>query len=401
MEKVFILGAKRTAIGSFNGSLKEFSASDLSAFTIKESIKQSKVSIKDVNEVILGNVINAGQGMGPGRQASIKAGLSYSIPAYTINMICGSGMKSVTDAVSHIKSGESELIIASGSESMSNIPLIIPSKVRTGSKIGGFPVQDLLLTDGLTDGIDNYHMGVTTENINSLMNITREDQDDFALQSQIKAQNAIKNKLFKEEIIPIKLNNGFMFNVDEYPKNTSIEKLSKLNPAFKENGSVTAGNSSGLNDGGSSIVLSSERYMKKNNLVPLCEVIAYKQVGVDPKIMGLGPIDAILGALKNAGLSINDIDRFEINEAFAGQSLGVINGLTDNTSIDKSELIKKINTNGGAIALGHPLGSSGNRIIVSLIYELKRNHLKYGLAALCIGGGMGISIIIKNIELDK
>lgn len=398
---VYIVGAKRTAIGSFLGSLKDVTAPELGSLVIKAALAEAKVAEAAVDEVILGNVLSSGQKQGVARQAAIKAGLPVEVPAYAINMVCGSGMKAVMNGFTQIASGMTNVVVAGGVESMSQAPFLVSSKIRQGQKMGDLTMTDTILHDALLDSFDGKHMGITAENIAEKYKISREDQDQFAYHSQEKAIAAVDNGSFKAEIVPVevKTRQGIhTVETDEYPnRRTDETKLAKLRPAFKPDGTVSAGNSSGLNDGASATVLVSESYLKENQLTPLVEVIAIGQGGVAPELMGLGPTPAIKSALKQGGLTLADMDVIELNEAFAAQSLGVLRELSEAYNVTEESLKGKTNLNGGAIALGHPLGASGNRIIVSLIHLMKKNKLKYGLASLCIGGGMGVAVILKNI----
>ena len=402
MEKVYIVAAKRTAIGSFGGALKNTDAGNLAAVAIKAALEQSQINNEFIDEVIVGNVIGAGQGMSVGRQAAMFAGIPETTPAYTLNMVCGSGMKTVMDAISHIRSGDGDIIVAAGVEVMSQIPFIVPSQIRDGHKMGNMALTDLLINDGLTDVFNQYHMGVTAENVAKQVGITREQQDQYALASQMKAVAAIEGGNFKAEIAPVEVKvrrETLVFDTDEYPKaNATLESLQKLRPAFDKEGSVTAGNASGLNDGASAVILASESAVKQHNLKPLAEVVSYAQAGLDPKIMGLGPVPAVTKALTKAELATDDIDCYELNEAFAAQALGVIHRLAEEHNVPVNSILDKANPNGGAIALGHPLGASGNRILVSLIHELNRSNGQYGVASLCVGGGMGTAVIVKSIK---
>ncbi|UXI03799.1 acetyl-CoA C-acetyltransferase [Photobacterium sp. TY1-4] len=403
MTKVYIVAAKRTPLGSFNGSLKTVPAPRLAAVAIQAALEQASVDPGLLDEVILGNVVSAAQGMGPGRQAALYAGIPQEVPAYTLNMVCGSGMKTVMDAAAHIKAGDADLVVAAGAENMSQIPFCVPASIRDGQKMGGLELADLLINDGLTDVFNNYHMGVTAENVVAKVGLTREQQDNFALASQQKAVAAIEQGKFAEEIVPVEVTvrrKTAVVDTDEYPKaDASIEGLASLRPAFKkEGGSVTAGNASGINDGASAIIVASETAVQKYGLTPLAEIESYAQAGVAPEVMGLGPVPAVTKALDKAGLSIGDIGLFEFNEAFAGQALGVLHELAGELDTQVEDLAERSNVNGGAIALGHPLGASGNRIIVSLLHEMRRRGTKYGLATLCVGGGMGTAIVLKNVE---
>lgn len=401
MKKVYIVGAKRTALGAFGGSLMNIPATELAATAIRAAIKQSKVDSVNIDEVIVGNVLSAGQGMGPGRQAAVKAGIPYEVPALTINMICGSGMKAVIDGVLKIRSGEMNLIVAAGMENMSQAPYLSDSRVRFGLKMGHQQMHDSLIFDGLTDAFHHYHMGVTAENIAKKFNISREEQDNFALKSQENALKAVESGRFDDEIarIIVQTRKGQTeFSRDEYPrKGASLEQLAALKPAFDKSGTVTAGNASGINDGGVALVLASQDAVDKWGLVPLAEVISCGQGGVDASLMGLGPVPAIRDALHKAKLALQDIELLEINEAFAAQAIGVLRSLSQEHGVSEGWFEGKTNVNGGAIALGHPLGASGGRIIVSLLYEMMKQNKKTGLASLCIGGGMGTAVVLRIV----
>ena len=402
MNKVYVVAAKRTAIGSFLGSLSKVSPSNLAASVIKNIISQVNIDPKDIDEVIIGNVLSAGHSQGIGRQCSINGGIPNSVPAYSLNIICGSGMKSVMNAYNNIKSGEANLILAGGTESMSQAPFLVSANGRNGMKMGETSLKDHMILDALTDAFSGVHMGITAENIAEKHNISREEQDAFAYNSQIKAIKAIDTNRFFDEIVPIEIFNkkgNIIVNCDEYPnRKTTPEKLASLKPAFKKGGSVTAGNSSGINDGASVLLLASEKAIREHNLEPIAELIAIGQGGVDPLFMGLGPVPAIGNALEKANIPLKDIDLLELNEAFAAQALGVMKELSSIHNVDTEWFSDKTNVNGGAIALGHPVGASGNRIIVSLLHEMKKRDSNYGLASLCIGGGMGTAIVFKNIK---
>lgn len=404
MNKVYITAARRTAVGSFLGTLKDVPASVLATAVIEAVIKDSKIEPTKIDEVVFGNVLSAGTKQGMTRQAAVNAGIPQTIPAYGVDMLCGSGMKSVINSYLHIKSGLHHAIIAGGAESMSRAPYLVDAKIRSGNKMGNMEMVDHMMVDGLTDAFEGYHMGITAENIAEKYGITREQQDAFAIKSQEKAIAADDRGDFEDEIvgIDVKVRRDMIhFNKDEYiNRKTSLEKLSTLRPAFKKDGSVTAGSSSGINDAASATVVVSDTFVKDNNLEPLVEIIGVGQAGVDPAIMGLGPTPAIKNALNQAGLTLQDMDVVELNEAFAAQSLGVIHELVEAYSIDKDALMAKTNINGGAIAIGHPIGASGNRIIVTLIHIMKKQNLKYGLASLCIGGGMGTAIVLKNTDFE-
>lgn len=401
MKKVFIVAAKRTAVGSFLGTLKGVHPADLGAPLIQDILSTTKLSGKEIDEVIVGNILSAGLGQGVGRQIAVKGGIDISIPAYSLNMLCGSGMKAVINAYTSIGAGVHDLIFAGGVESMSKAPFLLTDGVRGGFKMGDLVSKDHMLTDALTDAFNNVHMGITAENIAEKHHLTREEQDAFAISSQQKAIAAVDAGRFADEIVPLKVKVGkdeVIFDKDEYPnRSTSLEKLAKLRPAFKKDGTVTAGNASGLNDGASMILLASEEAVKKYHLTPIAEIIAVGQAGVDPLYMGLGPVPSISKALKNAKLTLKDIELLELNEAFAAQSLGVLKELSAEHGQSVEEILSRTNVNGGAIALGHAVGNSGSRIIVTLVHELQKRKLNLGLASLCIGGGMGTAVIIKRI----
>lgn len=400
-EPVYIVAAKRTPIGSFCGALRTIPAAELAGIAIKGALEQAGLAPEHVNEVIVGNVISAGQGMGVGRQASLAAGIPVGVPAYSLNMVCGSGMKTLMDACAHIKAGDADVVVAAGCENMSQIPFIAKGDLRNGHKMGDMALSDLLINDGLTDVFNKYHMGVTAENVVEQEKITREEQDALAVASQSKAVAAIEAGHFKNEIVAVEVKSRretITVDTDEYPKdNASLEGLARLRPAFKADGSVTAGNASGINDGGSAIIVASKSAVEKYGLTPLAEVVGYGQGGIDPSIMGLGPVPAIKQALTRANLSLAQMERLELNEAFAGQALGVVRQLSNQHDIAEQDLLEKTNVNGGAIALGHPLGASGNRILVTLLYELQRSQTELGLASLCVGGGMGTAVILKRV----
>lgn len=401
MSKVYIVDAKRSPIGKFLGSLSTVSPAELAGQVMKSVIEENKIDISKIDEVILGNVLSAGQGQGIARQAAIYAGVPNEVPAYSLNIICGSGMKSVMTAYSQIKGEMADLIVAGGVEVMSQAPYVTDSNARTGNKMGGMNLKDSLILDGLTDAFNNYHMGITAENIAEKHNISREEQDAFAIKSQIRAIKAVDEGRFKDEIVPIEVKTRkdvTIFDTDEYPnRTTSLEKLSTLIPAFKKDGSVTAGNASGINDGASIIIVASEKAVKEYGLNPIAEIVSVGQGGVDPAVMGLGPVPAIKNALDRANIKLEEIDLLELNEAFAVQSLGVIKELKENHNVTDEWFDERTNVNGGAIAIGHPLGASGARIITTLIHEMKKRKLEKGLASLCIGGGMGTCVIVKSV----
>ena len=398
MRKAYIVAAKRSAIGTFMGSLTDVDVADMGATVLKETIKQANIDPANLDEVIIGNVIAAGLGQNIARNVAFKAGIPVEVCAQSINMLCGSGLKAVMEATLRIQANFGDLYVAGGVESMTRAPFLLSYKNRKGVKSGDMTVVDSMLHDGLTDAMYGIHMGVTADNIAKKYNISREAQDEFALASQQKALAAIESGRFKDEIVPITYSTRkgeVVFDTDEHPRQTSMEKLAKLRPAFTKDGTVTAGNASGINDGASFTIIASEDAVKKYNLKPICEVVGFGQGGVDPRVMGLGPTPAILNAWKYADLKIEDMELVELNEAFAAQSLGVIHELEEATGMDREEFLKKTNVNGGAIALGHPVGASGNRILVTLIHEMQKRNLTTGLASLCIGGGQGAAVIIK------
>ena len=387
---IVITSAFRTAIGSFGGALAHQAASQLGSLVIKRCLEHSELKSEEVDMVYMGQVLTTGAGQNPARQAAIHAGISKEKTATTINQVCGSGLASVALAYNSIKCEDGTIMIAGGQESMSNSPHYI--HVRDGIKMGDKKIKDSMVMDGLWDIYNQYHMGITAENVAEQFNISRKQQDEFAALSQKKTHNAIVANKFKDEIVPVILKvkkQETVFEQDEHPKTGStVEKLGTLRPAFKENGSVTAGNASGLNDGAAAVVLMTEETAKKKNLKPLARIVSWAQCGVDPSIMGTGPIPASNLALKKAGWSKDDLDLIETNEAFAAQAIAVNNEL----GFD----LEKVNVNGGAIALGHPIGASGARILVTLIHEMQKRKAKKGLATLCIGGGMGIAMCIEN-----
>ena len=387
IENIVITSAVRTPIGTFRGSLKEMQASELGALVIKAAIEKSNLKSNDVDELIMGQVLTAAAGQNPARQAAIQAGITVEKTAYTINQVCGSGLRAVAAGYQSIALNDSKIIIAGGQESMTNSPHAI--HYRNNNKLDESKLIDTMIKDGLWDAFNGYHMGVTAENVASKWKITREEQDNFSLSSQIKAEEAQKAGKFKNEIIPIVRDSKNQIEIDEHLRSDiTIERLSKLKPSFKSNGTVTPGNASGINDGAAAIVLMTYNEAKKRNLKPLAKIVSWSTCGVDPSLMGSGPIPASKKALKNAGWKISDLDLIESNEAFAAQSLAVIKEL--------GMPIEKVNVNGGAIALGHPIGASGARILVTLIHEMEKRKAKKGLATLCIGGGMGIAMCIEK-----
>lgn len=399
--KVYIVAAKRTAIGKFGGALANMHPADMAAEVIKKIIDETHIDPAKIDEVIVGNILSAGQKQGIARQAAIKAGIPQEVPAWGLNMICGSGMKTIITAFNNIRAGEAELILAGGTENMSSSCYVLPASIRNGVKMGDFKAVDTMILDGLTDAFSGQHMGITAENIAEKLNINRQQQDEFAYNSQKKAATAIDNGKFAQEIVPIVFTTKketVTFDTDEFVnRTTNPEKLGGLRAAFKGDGTVTAGNASGINDGASFVLVASENAVKEFNLTPLVEIVAVGQGGVDPNVMGLGPVPAIRKALKKANLSLRDINILELNEAFAAQSIGVIKELSQEHNLPEQWFEENCNVNGGAIALGHPIGASGNRITVSLIHEMKRTNKQLGLASLCIGGGMGTAVILKNV----
>lgn len=398
-QKAYIVGAKRTAIGKFMGSLTNVSCAEMGATVVKAALEQANVKPEQVNEVIMGNVISAGLGQNIARHISLDAGIPNSVPAHSLNMVCGSGLEAVIEADIRVRAGWGDIFVAGGVENMSAAPYLVNGKNRVGTKMGDQVMVDSMIHDALTDAMHNVHMGVTAENIANKYNITREMQDEFALASQTKAIQAIADGKFKDEIVPIEIKQRkgvVVFDTDEGPRQTNLELLAKLKPAFIKDGTVTAGNASGINDGASVCIVASEKAVAENNLKPLAEIVACGQGGVDPLTMGLGPTPAILNALKNANMTLDQMDLLELNEAFASQSLGVVHELVEATGIDRQALLDVTNVNGGAIALGHPVGASGNRILVTLLYEMAKRNATYGLASLCIGGGMGVAVIVKR-----
>ena len=387
-DDVIITSAFRTAIGSFNGSLSSKTAPELGSTVIKKCIENSELEKEEVDMVYMGQVLSAGVGQNPARQASIYAGLPNTTTNTTINQVCGSGLASVALAYNSIRCGDGSMIIAGGQESMSNAPHYI--KLRKGEKVNEDKIKDTMIIDGLWDVYNEYHMGMTAENVAKKFNIKRQDQDKFALNSQKKAIKATKEKKFINEIVPVEINNNIYFKQDEHPReNTSIEKLSELKTVFKKDGTVTPGNSSGINDGAAAVCLMAFENVKKKKIKPLAKIVSWAQCGVDPSIMGTGPIPASRLALKKAGWNIKELELIESNEAFAAQSIAVNKELGWETN--------NLNVNGGAIALGHPIGASGARILVTLIHEMQKRKVKKGLATLCVGGGMGIAMCIENI----
>ena len=395
MREVVIVSAVRTAVGSFGGSLASLSAQQLGAIVIKEAVQRANLKPEQVGEVIMGNVLQAGLGQNPARQAAIGAGLPIDVPSFTVNKVCGSGLKCVELAAQAIKAGDEDIIVAGGMESMSNAPYVTSNKARWGLRMGDSKLTDEMIKDGLWDAFNNYHMGITAENIAEEFNVTREEQDEVSLRSQERACASNKDGSFKEEIVPINIKlkkKEFVFDTDEFPREgSSKEGLAKLKPAFKKDGgTVTAGNASGINDGAAAMVIMSADKAKELGLKPLAKIVSYASAGVDPKIMGTGPIPSSRKALKKANLTVKDMDLVEANEAFAAQFVECGREL----GFDPA----KTNIHGGAIAIGHPIGASGARILVTLLYALKHEKKTYGLATLCIGGGQGTATVVENLD---
>ncbi len=390
LNDVVITSALRTPIGTYKGSLKSLTADKLGATSIKKAFHKSKLKAEDIDEVIMGQVLTSASGQNPARQAAIHAGIPVSKPAHIVNQVCGSGLRSVVSAYQSIRLGENKIIVAGGQENMSRAPHAI--FYREDKKLSEDKLIDTMINDGLIDSFNNYHMGVTAENVAEKYKISRDDQDMFALKSQEKAQKAISENKFQDEIIKLQIKEGqknFIFEKDEHPRNNlSLEDLKKLKTVFKDSGTVTAGNSSGLNDGAAAVVLMSRKEAESRSIQSLVKIVSWATCGVEPSLMGLGPIPAVNMALKKADWKINDVDLFEINEAFAAQSIAVVKDLKIPKEI--------VNVNGGAIALGHPIGASGTRILVTLIHEMIRQNKSKGCATLCIGGGMGIAVCVEK-----
>jgi acetyl-CoA C-acetyltransferase len=388
-----ILSACRTPIGSFGGVFKEVSAVDLAAVVIREAIARANVKPMEVADVIMGCVLQAGAGMNVARQALLKAGLPIEVPGETVNRVCGSGLQAVVHGVEAIQVGYVDTIVAGGTESMSNAPYLLPG-ARSGYRLGNAEVVDSLLSEGLMCSIDSCHMGITAEEIATRYAVSRAEQDSFAVESQARAAAAIADGSFKAEIVPVPVpqrkGNPVLVDTDEYPRpGTNAAALAALKPAFRKDGSVTAGNASGINDGAAALVVTSAAKARQTGTPPLARILSYASAGVDPKIMGMGPVPAVRAALERAGIAIGEVDLFELNEAFAVQSLAVSREL----GLDPA----KVNIHGGAVALGHPIGASGARILTTLIYALKARRLRYGVASLCIGGGMGIAVVVDAL----
>ena len=390
MKDIFIASAKRTPIGKFLGSLSSMSAPEIGKCSVEAVIKDSKLDKEQIDEIIMGQVLSGGSGQNPARQTSCLAGLPFEKSALTINQVCGSGLRAVALGCQSIQSGNSEIVIAGGQESMSNAHHTI--KLRSGTKMGDDKLKDSMIVDGLWCAMNNYHMGITAENIAEKWSLSKEDQDKFATESQNKAENAQKNEKFIDEIVSVKIvdkKQETYFREDEFPRHGStLDKIGALKPVFKKDGTVSAGNASGLNDGSAAVSLMDSENLSKLNIEPIARIVSYASVGVDPSIMGIGPVNATKKALKIANWKLDELDLIEANEAFAAQSLAV--------SKEIGWDMNKVNVNGGAIALGHPIGASGARILVTLVHELKKRNLKKGIATLCIGGGQGIAMCIER-----
>ncbi|HHY13708.1 MAG TPA: acetyl-CoA C-acetyltransferase [Thermoanaerobacterales bacterium] len=392
MKKVVIASAVRTAIGTFGGTLKDVPAVELGAIAIKEALNRAKVEPEAVDEVFMGCVLQAAHGQNLSRQSAIKAGIPVEVPTMTINKVCGSGLRAVSLGYQTIMTGDNDIVVAGGAENMTMAPYYL-TKARYGYRMGNGQIIDGMVHDGLWDIFNNYHMGITAENLADQYNLSREEQDEFAARSQQLAQKAIESGRFKDEIVPVEVprrrKDPLIFDTDEHPRfGTTVDSLAKLRPAFKRDGSVTAGNASGINDSGAAIVLMTEEKAKELGVEPLATIVGWGSGGVDPSVMGLGPVPATRKALERTGLTIEDMDLIEANEAFAAQSLAVAKDLEFNMDV--------VNVNGGAIALGHPIGASGTRILVTLLYEMQKRDVEHGLATLCIGGGMGTAVIVKR-----
>ncbi len=392
MSKAVIVSGARTAIGSFGGALTDVPATELGRVAIESALERAGIDRADIEEVIMGNVLQAALGMNPARQSAIAAGIPDIVPSFTVNKVCGSGLKAVVLAAQAIAAGDADLIVAGGMESMSRAPYLL-KKARWGYRLGSDEIVDSMLSEGLTCAMAGCHMGVTAENVAAESRVGREEQDEFSAESQRRAAAAVSAGFFDEEITPVmvaqKKGEAVAFKVDEYVRaGTTAETLARLKPAFQKAGTVTAGNASGINDGAAAVVVASEDRARLMELAPMAQIVSYASAGVDPRFMGMGPVPAIERALEKAGLDLRDIDLFELNEAFAAQSLAVLKKL----GLDAS----RVNVNGGAIALGHPIGASGARVLVTLLYEMRRRDLRRGLAALCIGGGQGIAMIVER-----
>ncbi len=391
--EVVLVGACRTPVGTFNGTLQDEPAVNLGSLVMKETLQRAGITGDQVDEVIFGCVLQAAQGQNAARQSLIKAGIPQEVPALTINKVCGSGLRAVSMAAGLVKAGDADIILAGGMENMSAAPYAL-EKARRGYRMNNGILVDVMIKDGLWDAFNGYHMGITAENINEQYGITREEQDEFGFRSQERTAAAIESGRFRDEIVPVVIKGrkgDIVFDTDEHPKKTSLEKMAALKPAFKKDGSVTAANASGINDGAGAVIVMSKEKADELGIKPMARVVSYASGGVDPKVMGLGPIPASCKALEKAGLTVDDIDLIEANEAFAAQSIAVARDM------GWADHMEKVNVNGGAIAIGHPIGASGTRILVTLLYEMQKRQSRYGLATLCIGGGMGTTLIVERM----
>ncbi len=391
--EIVLAAACRTAVGTFNGTFKDTPPVELGKVVMEETLKRAGIKGEDLDEVIFGCVLQAAQGQNVTRQAMIKAGIPQEVTAFTINKVCGSGLRSVSLAAQIIKAGDADVILAGGMENMSYAPFAL-EKARYGYRMNNGVLVDVMIKDGLWEAFNNYHMGITAENVNELYGITREEQDEFGFRSQERAAAAISSGRFKDEIVPVVLKGkkgDIVFDTDEHPRQTTLEKMAGLKPAFKKDGSVTAGNASGINDSAGAVLVLSREKAEQLGVKPMARVVSYASGGVDPKIMGVGPVPATKKALEKAGLTVDDLDLIEATEAFAAQSIAVARELGWADKMDK------VNVNGGAIAIGHPIGASGTRILVTLLHEMQKRESRYGLATLCIGGGMGTALIVERI----
>jgi len=389
-----LVGACRTPVGTFGGSLQNEPVVQLGRIVMEETLKRTGISGEMLDEVIFGCVLQAAQGQNVCRQAAIRAGIPNEVPAFTINKVCGSGLRAVSLAAQIIRAGDADIILAGGMENMSAAPFAL-EKARYGYRMNHGTLVDCMIKDGLWDAFNDYHMGITAENVAAQWNISREEQDQFGFRSQQRAAEAIASGRFKDEIVPIVIKGkkgDIVFDTDEHPRSTTLDKMAELKPAFKKDGTVTAGNASGINDGAAAVVVMAKEKADELGIKPMARIVSYASGGVDPSIMGVGPVPATKKALAKAGLTVDDLDLIEANEAFAAQSIAV------GRELGWADKMDKVNVNGGAIAIGHPIGASGARILVTLLYEMKKRNARYGLATLCIGGGMGTALIVENIN---
>ncbi|HOB12369.1 MAG TPA: acetyl-CoA C-acetyltransferase [Syntrophomonadaceae bacterium] len=392
--EVVLVGACRTPVGSFGGALQNEPAVQLGRIVMEETLKRSGIAGEMLDEVIFGCVLQAAQGQNVCRQAAVYAGIPNEVPAFTLNKVCGSGLRAVSLAAQIIRAGDADIILAGGMENMSSTPFAL-EKARYGYRMNHGTLVDCMIKDGLWDAFNNYHMGITAENVAAQWNISREEQDQFGFRSQERAVQAIESGRFKDEIVPVVIKGkkgDIVFDTDEYPRRTTLEKMAGLKPAFKKDGTVTAGNASGINDGAAAVLVMSKEKADELGIKPMARIVSYASGGVDPAIMGVGPVPATQKALAKAGLTVEDLDLIEANEAFASQSIAV------GRELGWADHMDKVNVNGGAIAIGHPIGASGARILVTLLYEMQKRKSRYGLATLCIGGGMGTALIVENIN---